>query len=416
MRVLDLFSGIGGFSLGLERAGMTTVAFCEQDKFCQQVLAKHWPDVPCYPDIKELTGDQIEREIGPIDVVCGGYPCQPFSVAGERRGEEDDRHLWPEMYRIVASVRPTWVIAENVAGHITMGLDEVLSDLEAEGYAVWPLVIPAVAVDARHRRDRLWIVANAKRERGPGGKLHDRDELQAQAGGEANPLGTGSSGQTPVADTGRNTTRGNPELDGDTPQRPQGIVQPGNGGEDVADAKVEGLEGHGRSEEAGSVGGKGRNPATSGGASGPVPDADHDDLIDVRGEQLEGQEYPKSCDGGKVVADTQSNSTGGRPKRTATTYPRPSRGSQDVADPKRERQPRQGEHEQPVNPAASADREAVGAFDGGGPQFWPTEPNVGRVANGVPRRVDRLKSLGNAVVPQVPEVIGRAIMESELCA
>ena len=161
LKVLDLFSGIGGFSLGLERTGgFETVAFCEIEEYPRRVLAKHWPDVPCYADVRELSFERLETDgLGRIDCVVGGYPCQPFSQAGKRRGQEDDRHLWPEMYRIVASVRPRWVIAENVAGHISMGLDEVLSDLESEGYTAWPLVIPACAVDAQHRRDRVWIIA-----------------------------------------------------------------------------------------------------------------------------------------------------------------------------------------------------------------------------------------------------------------
>ena len=158
LRVLDLFSGIGGFSLGLERTGgFKTVAFCESDPYCRRVLAKHWPDVPCHEDIRELTGDAI----GPVDVITGGYPCQPFSVAGKRRGEKDDRHLWPEMRRLVAELRPNWVLGENVNGHINMGLDEVLFDLETELYTARTFALPAVGLDAWHIRSRLWIVAHA---------------------------------------------------------------------------------------------------------------------------------------------------------------------------------------------------------------------------------------------------------------
>ena len=159
MNVLDLFSGIGGFSLGLEAAGMHTVAFCEREPFCQAILKKHWPEIPCHDDIKTLDGKQYRG----IDVVCGGYPCQPFSVAGKQLGHEDERHLWPEMLRIIQGCKPRWVVAENVAGHIKLGFDEVAASLEAEGFAVWPFVIPACAVGAPHRRDRVWIIANAKR-------------------------------------------------------------------------------------------------------------------------------------------------------------------------------------------------------------------------------------------------------------
>ena len=163
LRMLDLFSGIGGFSYAGEKlvGGYETVAFCEYDKHAQKVLRKHWPDTEIIDDVRELAND-AERFRGSVDIICGGYPCQPFSLAGVRRGDKDDRHLWPEMLRIIQAVRPTWVIGENVAGHISMGLDEVLSDLEAEGYQARCFVIPAVGADAYHRRDRCWVVAYSK--------------------------------------------------------------------------------------------------------------------------------------------------------------------------------------------------------------------------------------------------------------
>jgi DNA (cytosine-5)-methyltransferase 1 len=162
LRMLDLFSGIGGFSYAGEKlvGGYETVAFCEYDKHAQKVLRKHWPDTEIIDDVRELASD-ANRFRGLVDIVVGGYPCQPFSLAGVRRGDKDDRHLWPEMLKIIQAVRPTWVIGENVAGHISMGLDTVLSDLEAEGYQARCFVIPAVAADAYHRRDRCWIVGYA---------------------------------------------------------------------------------------------------------------------------------------------------------------------------------------------------------------------------------------------------------------
>ena len=162
MKVLDLFSGIGGFSLGLERAGMETVAFCENDKFCQKVLAKHWPNVPVHNNIEELDGREYK---GTVDLVCGGFPCTPFSVSGKQRGKEDDRFLWPEMLRVIREVEPAWVIGENVSGIIHMELDNVLSDLEGAGYSCQSFVIPACGVDARHKRNRVWIVAHSSIKR-----------------------------------------------------------------------------------------------------------------------------------------------------------------------------------------------------------------------------------------------------------
>jgi len=157
LKVLDLFSGIGGFSLGLERTGgFETVAFCEIDPFCQKVLREHWPRMPIYDDVRSLDYD------GSVDLICGGYPCQPFSFAGKRQGAEDDRHLWPAMFELIKKHRPSWVIGENVAGHIDMGLDNVLSDLGGENYQCRAFVIPACAVSAPHRRDRVWIIAHTK--------------------------------------------------------------------------------------------------------------------------------------------------------------------------------------------------------------------------------------------------------------
>ena len=170
MRVLDLFSGIGGVSLGLESAGMETVAFCEQDKFCQKVLAHHWPTLPIHSDITELNGYEYR---GSVELVCGGFPCQPFSVAGKQLGKEDDRALWPEMLRVIREVAPRWVIGENVSGIIPMELDQVLSDLEGERYTCRTFVIPACAVDAQHRRDRVWIMAHAN-----GAGLQGRQEIR----------------------------------------------------------------------------------------------------------------------------------------------------------------------------------------------------------------------------------------------
>ena len=162
MKVLDLFSGIGGFSLGLERAGFETVAFCEIEDYPRKVLAKHWPDIPIHRDIRELDGEQYR---GTVDVVCGGFPCQPFSAAGKRRGSDDDRHLWPEMFRVIREIQPAWVIGENVTGLEGMELDNCASDLEGVGFAVQVFDIPACGVGAIHRRHRLWIVAHAMRRR-----------------------------------------------------------------------------------------------------------------------------------------------------------------------------------------------------------------------------------------------------------
>lgn len=160
---LSLFSGIGGLDIAAEMAGFRTVGQCEWADYPTKVLEKHWPDVPRWRDIRTLTGGNFYERTGlrTVDVVSGGFPCQPVSVAGKRRGKDDDRYLWPEMFRVIQELRPAWVVGENVAGLVTLGLDEVLSDLESIGYACQAFIIPACAVDSAHRRDRCAIVANA---------------------------------------------------------------------------------------------------------------------------------------------------------------------------------------------------------------------------------------------------------------
>ena len=284
LRMLDLFAGIGGFSYAGEKlvGGFETVAFCEYDEHAQKVLRKHWPDTEIIGDIRELAND-ADRFRGLVDIITGGYPCQPFSLAGVRRGHQDDRHLWPEMLRVIKAVRPRWVIGENVAGHISMGLDTVLSDLEAAGYASRCYVIPAVAADAPHRRDRCWIVANAGHER-----LHQRWQ-------SSNVVKDGC-GQGPMERNGE-----------------QGWAQ--TKGEDLADAD------------------------------------------------------------------------GAHPQRGRVSS---------------------GIHAQHTDTDCGGDRGRWQAT-----QFCKPEPELGRVAYGVPGRVHRLKQLGNSIVPQVAARILYAIKEAD---
>ncbi len=152
---LDLFSGIGGFALAAGWAGFETVGFCDNEPYAQAVIKKHWPNVPIHEDIKTLDGTAYRG----VTLLTGGFPCQPFSNAGKRRGKDDDRYLWPQMLRVIQEARPDWIVGENVVGIIGLALDQVCSDLEAEGYEVEPIIIPACGVDAQHRRNRVWIVA-----------------------------------------------------------------------------------------------------------------------------------------------------------------------------------------------------------------------------------------------------------------
>ena len=159
---LSLFSGIGGLDLAAEMAGFKTVGQCEWADYQTAVLEKHWPDVPRWRDIRTLTGDSFYERTGlrTVDVISGGFPCQPFSVAGKRKGQGDDRFLWPEMLRVIRELMPAWIIGENVPGIVDLALDQVLADLEGEGYRTQAFIVPACAVDAPHRRDRVAIIAH----------------------------------------------------------------------------------------------------------------------------------------------------------------------------------------------------------------------------------------------------------------
>jgi len=280
MAHVDLCSGIGGFALGFERAGLSKpVQFCDIEPWSRRVLSKHWPDVPIAEDVKELARDP-DRNVFDCDILSAGYPCQPFSVAGNQKGAEDDRHIWPYIREIVAHKRPAWCVFENVYGHIGLGLDQVLFDLESEGYASRTFVVPACGVDAPHRRDRLWIVANADSNDGrhiSSTKPSEREtRLEYRRGGDRQPIG-----------------------------EPKQIV---------ADA-------------------------------------------DSQRGRLRNAEWQNAEDAGQPSGNQRDNARG------------------------------------------------MG--------FWDVEPSMGRVAHGIPKRVDRLRGLGNAIVPQIAQRIGETIRKIE---
>lgn len=264
LTVGSLFSGIGGLDLGLERAGMRVIWNAEVDPYCCRVLKKHWPDVPNLGDVTAIDWSSVERP----DVICGGYPCQPFSLAGGRAGEDDARHLWPYVSDAVRVLRPRYALLENVAGHLSLGFGRVLGDLAEIGYdAEWDC-IPAAAIGAPHQRDRVFVVAYPEGQR-----------CEWSMPGASPSFGALPQGLGPVADANSS---------------------PRDGSRSASEA-LPGLP--------------------------PV-------------ERL----------------GRRSSSTNRR--------------------------------------------------------AWPSEPDVGRVAYGVPSRVDRLRGLGNAVVPQVAEHVGRLILEA----
>lgn len=319
MNVGSLFAGIGGFDLGLERAGMRTVWQVEQSEFCRAVLQRHFPHAERYEDVRYVGTHNLQ----PVDVVCGGFPCQPVSVAGRKRGQDDERWLWPEFARIIRELRPRYVVVENVPGLLNRGMADVLGDLAACGYdAEWDC-LPAAAFGAPHLRDRVWLLAYPDGDRrDPPGESEAGDEGEALASARA-PSELGGAG-------GRRSDSG-----------PRG-----RGGAPVADSNR-------ASENALPPSGRSRTPASERGGEGRA-------MEDAAGA---GRREPWSF------------------------FPDDANG-------------------------AGALRVA------GGSGGWEVEPDVGRVADGFSARVDgpRLTALGNALVPQVAEWIGRRILEWERVA
>ena len=319
MTHLSLFTGIGGLDLAAEWAGFETVGQCEWADYPTKVLEKHWPDVPRWRDIRTLTKEGFYERTGlhAVDLISGGFPCQPFSVAGKRRGEEDDRYLWPEMLRVIQELRPAWVVGENVAGIVSVALDQVLADLEGIGYAWQAFIIPACAVDAPHRRDRCAIVAYRMC----------------------------NGGKTGVADS--------------TPRKERGAAKPEHCGSHVADAECIG-------------------PRENGDQSAYDPKRNDPAHWEKRRTEL----CETGC-GSSNVPHAKGSRCKGYDEATSEQACRPG-----------QRQPCAARR--PGNPKG---------------EWWSVEPDVGRVAHGVPHRVDRLRCLGNAVVPQQFYPIFKAIAD-----
>jgi DNA (cytosine-5)-methyltransferase 1 len=301
-RVLDLFSGIGGFSLGLERTGgFETVAFCEISPVCRHLLNHHWPRVPAYDDVCALTAERLAIDGIGVDAICGGFPCQDISFAGKGAGLAGERSgLWREYARLIRELRPRFVFVENVAALLARGLGDVLGDLAALGYDAWWDCIPASAVGAPHRRDRLWLIAYAR-------------SVEHEGLGDA--LRRAVAAELSASDAS-------------------------------GDRWGEGLK-------------------DSGG----------------RSERVGPQSQLRFGNGRRAVADAAS--------------------------------PRQPQPWLPVHAryrAATSEGQTSHAEHGRFGSFWATEPDVGRVAHGVPARVDRLHGLGNAVVPEIPYLLGKAVL------
>jgi|9_EtaG_2_1085328.scaffolds.fasta_scaffold04731_2 DNA (cytosine-5)-methyltransferase 1 len=403
MKVIDLFSGIGGFSLGLESTGgFETVQFVEYDKWCQKILAKNFPNVPITGDIRNYEGQRA-------DVVTGGFPCQPFSVAGKRKGTDDNRHLWPEMLRVIKASKPRWVIGENVRNLTSiqegMVFEQVCTDLENEGYEVQSFIIPASAVEAPHQRYRVWIVGYSKHNGSQDRCEETRGEKRESEQGRMLESERTSTQQN-VADSESSKSRKQTEWErGKDTERGSDDSRrvEREGSANVADTQCDGLtptEKRGSIEETIRQESQGKNRTLdSQGASG---------LSETT----------------RNVADSESNKQDGIPRETKSEHDkgnswveskcRSNRQSvgdteQDVANSDSKRQQEQwGESSVQQNEQWEAQRSRLECEN-----WWSIEPNVGRVAHGIPNRVDRLKGLGNAIVPQIAYQIGLAILEAE---
>jgi DNA (cytosine-5)-methyltransferase 1 len=388
IKILDICSGIGGFSLGLEATGgFDTVAFCEFDDFCCKVLNKHWPNVPIYKDLKEI-GNDPARIIQEFDLICGGIPCQPFSLAGKQKGKEDDRHLWPYMYAIVKSKKPTWVIVENVGGFVNVALDDVCLDLETQGYATQSFIIPACSVEAPHKRDRIWILGKYTSEfKKP---LVDTDSIRPHEHKTTEEESSGRGSETSTTTTSNDVA--NPKelrnYEHDNGERTQQdrehrvSQQPGGEGslggtEDVANPKLVSSD---------SISDSGSNTKTESEQGQKTGNLDRSsgrqDVPHSSSQRLEGHR-------------------GEHGLREASQEEQASRRSQDSSLSKWNTKPGVG-----------------GVADGiptrlDGHLGFEREPNIPRVATGIPDRVNRLKALGNSIVPQIVYNIGLAILEEE---
>jgi len=419
LKVLDLFSGLGGFSLGLERTGhFETVAFCDNDKFSKLILDKHWKGKKVYEDVREITKEKLIADgIELPDVVTGGFPCQPFSVAGKQKGTSDDRHLWPEMFRIIKTLQPRIVVGENVRGIVNiqdgMVFETVCTNLEDEGYEVQAFNIPAAGVGAPHRRERIWFIATLGDPKydGPLTDEIGRRNEEINGGTEKRQNSSfefertsGRKDNEDVSNTESERTRSNDQGLWQRSSRIDRGQRTDRSEINVADTNDEGV----RTRIGGSDNDyetESRSRGTDGGRS-----TSDDERHNIASTEIKEVDVANTERKGLEGFSEQGATIGGQDKRTQFGN-ESSRSSQsrDVADTNGERSQRtkqsethRGETETQLSTTQSIKTEG---------NHWEFEPDVGRVAYGVPGRVHRLKALGNSIVPKIVEEIGYALIK-----
>ena len=475
LKILDLFSGLGGFSLGLERTGhFETVAFCDNDKYSNLLLQKHWKGVKIYNDVKEITKEKLIADgIQFPDVITGGFPCQPFSVAGKQAGTDDDRHLWPVMFRIIQELTPRWVIGENVKGltNIQDGVvfETVCSNLEGEGYEVRTFNIPAAGVGAPHRRERLWIVAHRKES------MVNTDDVRLEQHNETKEepswwrtsttfeptssrmvVNTDSDGSSTTTIGGSVEKTSNDDQEGQNKTRESERTSGRERDENMEDSRrtlQQGTELRETNEDEIREGYANQHQRSSSTSEFNVANTN---INGAKRNQPEDRQGSRTQQSSEDVANTISRDVeAGRERQWGIRKESQGQGTssdvtssgETVANAKGERtrendeglrsrtsgvsgrQGTSGTEEDVANTESSIgnDNEAVtrdgesstqevfgdGSSVRGESTWWHTEPDVGRVAHGVPGRVYRLKGLGNSIIPQIAEEIGRAIIKAE---
>ena len=336
---IDLCSGIGGFALGFSWSSLNTTPtlFCDTEEWCRKVIAKNFPKVPIANDVKEIANDPRKFIQGKPFILTGGYPCQPFSVAGRRGGKEDPRHIFPYIHSIVKQVRPSWCVFENVYGHFSMGLDEVLLQMETINYATRTFILPSSAVGALHKRDRVWIICKDM-----GDSEYDGSFTTEIRGGNTETSERTSEGQeTSIESEGASRSQHSQTI-----PNSESLGRRGGNGEQCGDQQRQVLKDEqGRSQMGSEVEGCRES---------------HGNLSDSKSERIQrlwsSWKQESDSHGKEIISLCES-------ERSPTT-------------------------------------------------IWKTEPNVGRVVDGLPKRVDRIKGLGNAIVPQNAMMIANAIHRS----
>jgi len=366
-KVLDLFSGIGGFSLGLQNTGgFETVAFCEIEPFCHKVLKKHWQDVPIYNDIKELNYGTLQADGIEPTVITGGFPCQDISVAGEQKGIIGERSsLWSEYARLIEDVRPTWAIIENVPTLRSKGLTLVLQNLSEIRYNAEWHCIPCSSIGGLHRRDRIWIIAypmeNSRCTLGQRSFIEGENEDEVGEGNANQYQRSSSTSRDDRRTQGREEeAMGNTKHDGSSSSKESRVYE-----ETIR-----------RSEEGQNETFQSERTSTRG----------------IISDQSVSDSDSKGLQGSKLSTDYDGQETGGKASTT--------RSASKPSSFRRE-------------PETIVKREGLELFAEYAKTKWAIEPNVGRVAYGIPNRVHRLKQLGNSVVPQIPEFLGYCILNYE---